>query len=74
MAAMLGDKTVTPVFVEADATPNPGGYPIGGQTKTIVDVPNNHLSYAITWFALALTLLAVYLMYHVKQRRLTFGK
>lgn len=72
MAAMLGDKTVTPIFVEADATPNPGGYPIGGQT--IADVPNNHLPYAITWFALALTLLAVYLVYHVKQGRLTFGK
>src|SRR5262249_50802070 len=46
-----------PYIVEADATPNPGGWPLGGQT--IVDFPNNHLQYAITWFGLALALLGV---------------
>ena len=40
-----------PVVVEADATPNPGGLPIGGQT--LLELPNNHLQYAITWYGLA---------------------
>jgi surfeit locus 1 family protein len=48
---------VAPYFVDADATPNPGGYPIGG--LTIVKFSNNHLVYAITWFGLAaMTLVA----------------
>ena len=43
--------TVAPFYVDADATPNPGGLPIGG--KTMLVFPNNHLSYAITWYVLA---------------------
>jgi surfeit locus 1 family protein len=57
-----------PVVIEADAAPNPGGWPKGGQT--VVDVPNNHLSYAITWFGLAAGLIGVYLAYHMSKGRL----
>ncbi len=32
-----------------------------------VDLPNNHLSYAITWFALAAALLVVYFVYHARR-------
>jgi surfeit locus 1 family protein len=49
-------------WVAADAAPNPGGYPIGGQTR--VNLPNDHLQYAITWFLLAVTLAVVYVVYH----------
>ena len=59
-----------PVVVEADAAPNPGGWPKGGQTA--VHFRNEHLQYAITWFGLALTLLGVYLAYHVSKGRLGF--
>lgn len=45
---------VAPYFIDADATPNPGGLPVGG--LTVVAFPNNHLVYAVTWFALALML------------------
>jgi surfeit locus 1 family protein len=55
-------------LIEADATPNPGGWPQGGQT--VVDLPNNHLSYAITWFGLAAGLTGVYLAYHISKGRL----
>jgi surfeit locus 1 family protein len=48
-----------PVVVEADATPNPGGLPLGGQTRT--ELPNNHLQYAITWYGLAAALVGVYI-------------
>lgn len=61
-----------PVVVEADAAPNPGGWPKGGQT--VVDLPNNHLSYAFTWFGLAAGLVGVYLAFHVSKGRLSLGK
>jgi len=60
-----------PIIVEADAAPNPGGWPKGGQT--VVDFPNDHLQYALTWFGLALTLAGVYLVYHRTHGRLSFG-
>jgi surfeit locus 1 family protein len=69
IAAAAG-VSVLPVLVEADALPNPGGWPLGGQTR--VDFPNDHLQYAITWFGLALVLAAVYLLYHHSRGRLTF--
>ena len=58
MAQALGLPRVAPFLVDADATANPGGLPLGG--KTIIAFPNNHLQYAITWFALALGLLGVF--------------
>ena len=42
---------VAPYFIDADATPIPGGLPVGG--LTVVHFRNPHLSYALTWFALA---------------------
>jgi surfeit locus 1 family protein len=60
-----------PFIVEADETPNSGGWPRGGQT--VVDLPNNHLQYAITWFLLATALAVIYLAYHRARGRLSFG-
>ena len=59
MAASDGlekDKVV-PFFVDADKTPNPNGLPVGG--VTIVDLPNDHLQYAVTWYGLAAVLAAI---------------
>jgi surfeit locus 1 family protein len=58
MAASAGLQRVAPFAVDADATAVPGGLPAGG--KTIISFPNNHLQYAITWFALAIALLGVF--------------
>jgi len=41
-----------PFFVDADATPNVGGLPVGG--LTVVAFRNSHLVYALTWFSLAI--------------------
>jgi surfeit locus 1 family protein len=59
MASSAGiDKArVLPFFVDAGAAPNPGGYPIGGVTQ--IDLPNNHLSYAVTWYGLAAALVVI---------------
>lgn len=41
---------VAPYFIDADATANPGGLPIGG--LTVITFRNSHLTYALTWFGL----------------------
>ena len=58
-----------PELVEADATPNPGGWPKGGQT--VVTFRNQHLSYAVTWFGLAAGLVGVWLAYHISKGRIS---
>ena len=58
MAAATSLSDVVPFYIDADATPNPGGWPKGGVTQ--IDLPNDHLQYAITWFALAAAAVVVY--------------
>jgi surfeit locus 1 family protein len=60
--AGVSPERLVPVFLEAGAAPNPGGLPIGGQTR--VNLPNDHLQYAITWYALAIGLAVIYVLYH----------
>jgi surfeit locus 1 family protein len=69
MAGGKPDPVLDTFFLEADAKPNPGGVPVGGQTR--LDIPNDHLQYAITWFLIALAGLGVYLAYHWEHGRLT---
>lgn len=45
-------SNAAPYFVDADATPNPAGLPVGGLTR--IHFRNAHLQYAFTWFAMAL--------------------
>jgi surfeit locus 1 family protein len=61
IAAAQGLGSVAPYFVDADAAsaerdarqaPGPGPAPVGG--LTVVSFHNNHLVYALTWYALAL--------------------
>jgi surfeit locus 1 family protein len=58
-------ERLVPVFLEAGSTPNPGGLPVGGQTR--VNLPNDHLQYAITWYALAVGLAVIYVLYHLRR-------
>ena len=66
MAATAGlppGAKIVPFFVDAGkAPPNPGGLPVGG--VTLIDLPNNHLQYALTWYGFAVTLLVIYVVYH----------
>jgi surfeit locus 1 family protein len=58
IAKARGLPPVAPYFVDADAAsalasgPVAGGQPVGG--LTVVSFVNNHLVYALTWYALAL--------------------
>jgi surfeit locus 1 family protein len=68
MAALMGLGPVAPFFIEAVRAPGPVVYPLGGQTQ--LQLRNEHLQYAITWFGLAGALLMVYLLYHRSRGRL----
>ena len=56
-----GTIDVAPFFLEADKSEVPGFWPEDGQTR--LEIPNNHLQYAITWFLLGACLLIVYGLY-----------
>jgi surfeit locus 1 family protein len=52
--------SVAPFYIEAEAG-EPGAWPRGGQFR--LDIPNNHLQYALTWFGIAVTLVAVFVAF-----------
>jgi len=68
IAAADGLALSAPVVIEADGMPNPGGWPKGGQT--VVSFRNQHLSYAVTWFGLAIVLLGVWFSYNISKGRI----
>jgi surfeit locus 1 family protein len=59
-------RDLLPVVVEAGPDPNPGGLPVGGQTR--IELPNRHLQYVVTWYGLALTLIGVYLAFSLERK------
>ena len=70
MAEASGLAPMAPAVIEIGSNrTEPDALPIGGQT--IVSLPNNHLQYAITWYALAAALLATYIL---SQRRPASGR
>ncbi len=51
-----------PFALDADAEPaNPGGWPKGGVTE--IRLSNPHLQYVMTWYGIALTLVAVFFVF-----------
>ena len=71
VAQARGIAGAAPFFVDADATPNAGGFPIGG--LTVLRFPNSHLIYAVTWFTLALMLAGGILLVLRNEYRLRRG-
>jgi surfeit locus 1 family protein len=58
---------VAPFYVEQESPVPPGGFPKPG--KLVVNLPDNHLQYALTWFGGALLLVVLYLRWLVRRRR-----
>lgn len=61
LAAARGLSNVAPFFVDAGKNQDPAGAPeraVGG--LTVVSFTNNHLVYALTWYALALMVLVAW--------------
>lgn len=75
LEAMAGDEASTPrehliaFFIDqsADAQAAPRQWPVGGVTR--IDLPNNHLQYALTWYGLAATLVVVTAVFVIRQMR-----
>ena len=67
-AAMgLADAPFVEVFLDLTSPGTATGLPIPG--VTLIDLPNNHLQYMITWWGLALALLGVMVAYGLRTRR-----
>jgi len=63
---------VASYFIDADASAQPAqGEPIGG--LTVIHFPNNHLQYALTWYAMALMAAAalIWILRTSRQRKPT---
>jgi surfeit locus 1 family protein len=56
IAETKGLSGAAPYFIDADRVAALPAAPVGG--LTVVNFPNNHLVYALTWFGLALMVLA----------------
>ena len=58
----LGQAQVAPYFVDADAPTARAAGPVAGEQPTggltVISFVNNHLVYAVTWYALALMVAA----------------
>jgi surfeit locus 1 family protein len=67
MARSAGLAGVRPYLVEGLRQPIPGGFPVGGEIQ--VALRNDHLQYAITWFSLAVALVVIYVLYHLRLDR-----
>ncbi|KFB10752.1 SURF1 family protein [Nitratireductor basaltis] len=64
-SAGLSTDQVRDYYVDAGPQENAGGLPIGGVTR--INLPNNHLQYAITWYGLALALVGVLLVWFLRR-------
>jgi surfeit locus 1 family protein len=58
MAAAKQLGPVAPFYVEQEGPVPPGGWP--SPARMSVNLPNNHLQYAVTWFGLAAVLIGVF--------------
>jgi surfeit locus 1 family protein len=70
MAAADHLTHVMPFYLDADATPVPGGLPVGGRAN--VRLPNDHLQYALTWYGLAAVCAIYYVLFvrgWIKERK-----
>ena len=67
MAESLGVAALAPIFVQAETIVDQDGQPVLADSMQrgpiSINIRNNHLQYALTWFALACGLLAIYVIF-----------
>ena len=68
----LGDAAIDQFYADALRTSDVVTLPIAAKTK--LNLRNAHLSYAMTWYGIALSLIGVYLAFHYQAGRLQFGR
>jgi len=67
MAGLRGWGAVAPFYVEMEAPEPPGGLPHPAALK--VQLRNDHLQYAITWYALAAVLVVMFAVWWARRRQ-----
>jgi surfeit locus 1 family protein len=67
---VLNLSLATTLVFEATTRADGGPEPL----PSAVNIPDNHLNYALTWFSLAMVLLVIYLRFHHVRGRLKFGR
>ena len=65
MAKAQDLSQVFPMFLYADKDAEQGEYPVGGRTR--LNIVNNHLDYAMTWYGLAIVLLIIYIIFNLRK-------
>lgn len=65
MSEVSGVQLRPGFYIVSDRVDLPGGFPRGGQWR--LDIRNDHLAYALTWFGLAIALLVIYIVYHLRR-------
>jgi len=72
MAKALGWGEVAPFYIDLEAPAPANGIPKPGALD--VHLRDDHLQYAITWFALAIALVVIYLVFHHQRGRLVLRR
>ena len=67
IAAAEGIRRAAPFYVEQESPAPPGGLPQPG--RLVVNLPNNHLGYALTWYGLAAALAVIFAVFVARHRR-----
>lgn len=65
MADVQNITSVYPMFLFAARKDSDLNFPIAGRTE--INIVNNHLDYVLTWFGLAIVLMVIYVMTHLKK-------
>ena len=68
----LGAVAIDQFYADAVRTSDVVTLPIAAKTK--LNLRNAHLSYALTWYGIALALIGVYVSFHHQAGRLQFGR
>ena len=66
MSSVVGEPLVNYYVVDGNDQV-PGQFPVGKQWT--LDIRNNHLEYALTWFFMAIVLSVIYVMFHRQQAK-----
>lgn len=66
MAAFAGLENVVPAMVDAVGVPDSAHLPI--PSDGTIRLRNDHLSYILTWYGIALGVLVIFVVYHRRQR------
>lgn len=62
MARAADIDTLPGYYVMSAAEAPPGGYPLTRQWR--LDIRNNHIEYALTWYLMAAILIVIYIIFH----------